>query len=115
MIDSKKSFEGGAGKGKFWKKKWFKITLAILVVLVVIGGAVAWKTGGLINRISTNGNILGTLGHLVPGVQDQLKGKRKDESMCCFWVCAARMIRPAVIWPTASWLSASKKMTIRFP
>jgi len=58
------------------KKKWVKITLAVVAVFVVIGGVALWKAGWLLNKISTNGNLLGSLGHMVPGVNNQIKGEK---------------------------------------
>lgn len=59
------------------KKKWLKPLLISLAVLFVIGGLVSWKAGNLLNKISTDGNLLGSLGHMVPGVGNQLVGEKE--------------------------------------
>jgi len=58
------------------KKKWLTIVLAVVAVFVVVGGVALWKAGWLLSKISTNGNLLGSLGHMVPGVQNQLQGEK---------------------------------------
>jgi LCP family protein required for cell wall assembly len=59
------------------KKRWVKILLIALAFFLVIGGLVSWKAGSLLNRISTNGNFLGSIGHMVPGVGNQLQGEKE--------------------------------------
>jgi len=80
MIDFKKHFQkreqSALQKGKSGKKKWLKILLVVVGIFVIVGGVVAWKAGGLLNRISTNGNIFGSLGHMVPGADNKLQGEK---------------------------------------
>lgn len=59
------------------KKKWLKITLIILAVLFVIGGAVAFKMGYILNKVSTKGGLFSSLVHAVPGVGDTIKGEKE--------------------------------------
>jgi LCP family protein required for cell wall assembly len=59
------------------KRKWLKITLIILAVLFVIGGAVAFKTGYILNKVSTKGGLFSSLLHSVPGVGDTVKGEKE--------------------------------------
>ncbi len=59
------------------QKRWVKIALIVLAVFLVIGGIFSWRAGSLLNKISSNGNILGTLGHMVPGLSEQLKGEKE--------------------------------------
>jgi len=61
-------------KIRFYKKKWFKILAIIAILFLIVGGAFAWKTGSILNKISTGG-ILGSLLHTLPGVNNQLKGE----------------------------------------
>lgn len=59
------------------KKKWLKITLIILAVLFVVGGVIAFRTGSVLNKISTKSNLFGSLVHAVPGVGDTIKGEKE--------------------------------------
>lgn len=59
------------------KKKWLKIGLIASAVLLLAGGIFAWKAGSVLNKISLNGNILGSLTHMIPGVEDKLKGEEE--------------------------------------
>jgi polyisoprenyl-teichoic acid--peptidoglycan teichoic acid transferase len=60
------------------KRKWLKITLIILAVLFVAGGAVAFKTGYILNKVSTKGGLFSSLVHSIPGVGDTIKGEKED-------------------------------------
>jgi len=62
---------------KFYKKKWFKIILFFVIFLVIVFGAIAWKTGGVLSRISS-GNLLGSVIRSIPGVDNILKGEDED-------------------------------------
>lgn len=67
--------EGAIGAIKrFYKKKWFKITASIVLLFIVVGGVFAWKTGGVLNKIS-KGGIFSSLVHSIPGVKEELKGE----------------------------------------
>lgn len=66
----------GAGK-KFYQKKWFKVTMFFVGILILIVGAVAWKTGGVLSKISS-GNLLGSIVRSIPGVNNELKGETDD-------------------------------------
>lgn len=59
------------------KRKWLKITIIILAVLFVAGGAVAFKTGYILNKVSTKGGLFSSLIHAVPGVGDTVKGEKE--------------------------------------
>jgi len=67
----------GEKSKKFYQKKWFKITLVFVVFLILVVGAVAWKTGGVLNKISS-GNLLGSIIKSIPGVNNDLKGEKDD-------------------------------------
>ena len=76
MLDQKFSRENNAKvKKHFYSKKWFKVFFTILIILLIGGGFFAWKTGNLINKIS-EGGILRSLSHAIPGVKDELKGEK---------------------------------------
>lgn len=62
------------GKKKFYKKKWVRIVAIIFVILLLVGGVLAWKTGNVLNKISSGG-ILKSLVHSIPGVKQELKGE----------------------------------------
>ncbi len=64
------------GEKRVGKKKRFKIILAIIVILLAMGGFFFWKTGNVLNKISTNGNLLGTIGHMIPGVSNEINGEK---------------------------------------
>lgn len=59
------------------KKKWLKPLLIVVGVLVLAGGVFAWKADTLLSKISSNGNVLGSLTHIIPGVSDELKGEKE--------------------------------------
>jgi len=61
-------------KVRFYQKKWFKIVGVIALIFVIGGGAVFWKMGNVLNKISS-GNVFTSLLHAVPGVKDELKGE----------------------------------------
>lgn len=68
---------GGEGlEVKFYKKKWFKILAVVVLILLVGGCAVAFKTGYILNKISTTGGIMESLVRSMPGVKDELKGEQ---------------------------------------
>lgn len=62
-------------KSKFYKKKWFKIALPVLLVLLIGGCAAGFKTGYVVNKISTSGGFLESIVKSIPGVDNELKGK----------------------------------------
>ena len=57
------------------KRRWLWPTLIVVGLLFIVGGFFLWKTGALVNKISVNGNLFGSLAHMVPGVQDKVKGE----------------------------------------
>lgn len=76
MFNSTAQQSSSKAKKCFYQKKWFKILLGILLVLVLLGGVFTWKTSTVLNKISGGGGILGNLSHIVPGVNDELKGEK---------------------------------------
>ncbi|NTV41206.1 MAG: LCP family protein [Candidatus Moranbacteria bacterium] len=78
-MEKERKFKGDS-KGGFAgivKKRWVKILLIIVAIFVFVGGLVSWRAGSLLNKISSNGNILGTLGHMVPGLNEALEGEEQ--------------------------------------
>ncbi|MFZ2154424.1 MAG: LCP family protein [Candidatus Moraniibacteriota bacterium] len=65
------NFQGDSAK----KKSKKKIIFIILLVLLLVGGAIFWKTGGLLNKISTEGGIFSSLAKSLPGVENKLEGE----------------------------------------
>lgn len=59
---------------KFYKKTWFKVIGIFILLLIIAGGALAWKTGVVLNKI-TKGGILGSLVRSIPGIKNDLKGE----------------------------------------
>ncbi len=70
------SHESRIGKKRFYNKKGFKVIVGILLVLALVGGVFAWRAGKLLNKISTNGNIFGSIAHMVPGINNDIKGEK---------------------------------------
>ncbi|OGI16751.1 MAG: hypothetical protein A2Z52_00165 [Candidatus Moranbacteria bacterium RBG_19FT_COMBO_42_6] len=61
-------------KKRFYKKRWFRVVAILIFLLLLIAGAFAWKTGNVLNKISSGG-ILNSLVHSIPGVKEELKGE----------------------------------------
>lgn len=62
---------------RFYQKKWFKILLIIFLLIAVTGGAMAWKAGFTLNKISIKGGLIKSLVHVIPGVEDTVKGEKE--------------------------------------
>lgn len=62
-------------KSKFYKRKWFIATVAVVFFLLLAGGIMAYKTGYVLNKISESDNsILKSLLNVLPVVgKDELK------------------------------------------
>ncbi|HAT73416.1 MAG: Cell envelope-related transcriptional attenuator [Candidatus Moranbacteria bacterium GW2011_GWF2_36_839] len=65
----------GEGNQKFYKKRWFKVFAVVVIILLLGGGIFAWKTGGVLNKIS-KGGLLQSLVKNIPGVNNDLKGEK---------------------------------------
>lgn len=59
------------------KRKWIKIALIAAAVILFGIGLFAWKTGRVLNKISFKSNLFSSLMHVVPGVNDELKGENE--------------------------------------
>lgn len=62
-------------KVKLYKRRWFRFLAVIIGIFLIIGGVMAWKTGGILNKIS-GGGLFSSLIHSLPGVNDELKGEK---------------------------------------
>lgn len=59
------------------KKRWLRVLLFFIVLLVLVGGAFAWKTGFILNKISQgNANIFKSIIKSLPGVDETLTGEK---------------------------------------
>ena len=54
---------------------WKKTLLFLASLLILAGGISAWKTGHILNKVSTQGNIFQNLMHVIPGVESKIKGE----------------------------------------
>ena len=57
------------------KKNWKKIILIILGLFVIAGAVFAFRTGYVLNKVSTGGNILSNLYNVLPIADNNLKGE----------------------------------------
>lgn len=74
MIEAKRE------KKKFYKKSWFKILLAVVVLGLATGGWAAWKTGSTLGKISTKDGFFASLWKSLPGVgSGQLQGQQEGQ------------------------------------
>jgi len=61
------------------KKRWIKPLLIIAGTLIFIGGIIVWKTGYMLSKVSNGeGGIFSNLAHVIPGVENTLKGEKED-------------------------------------
>lgn len=69
---SETSFENNPPK----KRVWLHITLFLVAIIIIVGGALAWKTGFILNKISQgNANIFKSLVKSLPGADKSLEGE----------------------------------------
>jgi LCP family protein required for cell wall assembly len=59
------------------KKKWLIPLLIIVAIVVFILGFFAWKTGYILNKISTKGGVIQSLIHTIPGIDNSIKGEKE--------------------------------------
>lgn len=77
MDFSWKNNRTALGEGKVsGKKRVFRIILFFVALLVIAGGAFAWKTGLTLDKVSGgNANIFKSIVKTLPGVEKKLKGE----------------------------------------
>ncbi|MFC1608581.1 LCP family protein [Patescibacteria group bacterium] len=81
---NKMNIEGESGQGienlsenqKFYKSKVFLIAMIFVGLFVFTFGFFVFKTGLVLNKVSTNGGIFDSLGRIVTG-SDELKGEKE--------------------------------------
>lgn len=73
-FEAKSNKNSGIPKKKFYKRKWFLVVAVLIALVLLAGGAFAWKTGRILNKISSGG-IFSSFIHAIPGVKDELKGE----------------------------------------
>ncbi len=54
-----------------------QIILIIVVIIFLTGGLFLWKTGHILNKITTKGNIFSSIAKSLPGVKNELKGEKE--------------------------------------
>lgn len=62
------------------KKKWLKPLLIVIAIIAIIGGAIAWKAGAILSKVSTGGSggFFSSIARSIPGVNNELKGEKED-------------------------------------
>ncbi len=67
-------------KKRFFRKRWFKVSAVILLLLIATGGWAMYKTGSTLSKISTKDGFLKSLWKSIPGVgSDQLQGEKEGQ------------------------------------
>jgi len=62
-------------KKRFYKRRWFKILITLLLIIFLVGTVFIFKTGTALNKISLKGNLLKSLVQSLPGSDSKLKGE----------------------------------------
>lgn len=78
-MENKRSFQrtpSAVSLGKK-KKKWLKPLLICLAIALVVGLIFGWRTGKFLGQVSTDANIFGSLTHIIPGVNNEIKGEKE--------------------------------------
>ena len=70
------SSSGLSGKKK-GMRRWVKILLWILGIVVLLGGVLVWKANSIVSRIAPNGNILSNIVNSLPGIEKKLSGEEE--------------------------------------
>ncbi|MCD6149528.1 LCP family protein [bacterium] len=65
--------DGSKKSGKI--QGWKKTLLFLASLLILAGGISAWKTGHILNKVSTRGNIFSNLTHIIPGMKNEIRGE----------------------------------------
>lgn len=67
------NYDPKSKKPKF--KSWKKALLLLVLFLILAGVVFLWKTGHILNKVSTRGNIFSNLAHIIPGVKNKIRGE----------------------------------------
>jgi len=60
----------------FWKKRWVRIALFFVALLVIAGGVLFWKAGSVLKKITSgNSNIFTSIAKSLPGSSNKLVGE----------------------------------------
>lgn len=70
--DNRLSFR--PAKKKWYKRKWAKAIWILLLLVLILTGVLLWKTDSTLKKIS-NGDLLSTITHNLPGAKNELKGE----------------------------------------
>lgn len=76
MINPINSKEGQKNTKVKDRKVWLKPLLIVVAIIVMVGGFFVIKTGFVLNKITNGGNILSNLAHVIPGVNQEIKGQK---------------------------------------
>ena len=71
------SSSSGSGGKKKGMRRWVKISLWILGIVVLLGGVLVWKANSIVSRIAPNGNILSNIVNSLPGIEKKLSGEEE--------------------------------------
>lgn len=67
-------------KKRFYKKRWFKVIMVIVILIGVGLGFVMYKTGMTLSRISTKDNFFSSLWKTIPGLSsNELAGQNEGQ------------------------------------
>jgi len=76
---SKSDSEPNKKKG-FFRKRWIKVLLVIILLALATGGWAMYKTGSTLGKISTKDGFFSSLWKSLPGVgSDQLQGQKEGQ------------------------------------
>ena len=80
IFSRSKSTADSNRKKKFYKKRWFKILLVILILGAATGGWAMYKAGATLSKISTKDGFFSSLWKSIPGVaSDKLQGQDQGQ------------------------------------
>jgi len=74
-------FESVRKKSRFYQKTWFKVVMVVLLMVVIAGAILAYKTGSTLSQISTKDSILSSLWKTLPvvGGSNELAGEKDGQ------------------------------------
>ena len=80
FFSKSKSATDSGRKKRFYKKRWFKILLIILILGAATGGWAMYKAGTTLSKISTKDGFFSSLWKSIPGVASgQLQGQNEGQ------------------------------------